>query len=184
LIGEERFPGLQVHDGLPRSSCCDLQPLDGLPQTKRHTLFPHLMHEFIDRLTIDKFQESLTLVHHDHLDLKRGKHRRIFDSNDASADDDQLLGQPSQLHQVVAGEDGVSIGRDAGRRGRIRAHGDQNIRSSHCALAFRRGHGYGMKIAERRLSPNQLDVIPAQLLFHNLRFASSDGSYTMEKFFH
>ena len=63
------------------------------------------MHEFLDQLFVDEVEEGRTWLDQRHRDVERAEDRRIFDADDAGADDREAARQFLQIDDLVAVED-------------------------------------------------------------------------------
>ena len=60
-----------------------------------------------------------------------GEDRGVLDTDDARTDHGQVAWQLRDAYHVVGAQDHLTVRRDAGRRGRLRAGGDQHVGRRH-----------------------------------------------------
>ncbi len=102
---------------------------------------------------------------------RRAEDRRVFDADDAGADDDHRTRQILDLQQLVAVENGLAVeGHVVGAEG-LGADGKQDAGAGdmdHFAIVLDDLHG--LRIDEARLAANMLHAIASELMLRTLDF--------------
>ena len=94
--------------------------LDRAAQPDRHAAVAHLVDEVVDDLAVDEIEDGVARLDQRHRHVERREDRRIFDADDAAADDGQRARQPVEFQHLVAVEDALpSKGTLSGRCGRV-----------------------------------------------------------------
>jgi ketosteroid isomerase-like protein len=118
-----------------------------------------------------KLERAGSLVHQRHFHAQRGEHGRVLDADHSGAYDHQRARNPGELDDVVAGDDAGAVHRGiARRRGGVGAGGDEDIRRGDGANAVALLDAEGVGIQERAVAEDELDPVPAQLVFDDRAF--------------
>ena len=141
------------------------------------------MQKFVDDLVVAELERTIVSIDDGDLDAELGEHRRVFNADDAAADDRKCLGQTSEVDDVVAGENGVVIGLD-GRRGRDAARGDEDELGGGVAIERTALDRDGVRVDEASVAGKQVDVVAGELPRHHIEFACDHAIDAVHQFPH
>jgi hypothetical protein len=133
-LGRKSFAAFHHDDTLSvagRFHCRDL-----LAQPQRHAALACEVRQCIHQLAIHHVEYFGAFVDERDRNAERGKNRRIFQTDDAGANDRHRARQTRQRQDVVTGQHGLMIHDDAGGQTRRRAHRNHDVRR----LENHRGH--------------------------------------------
>ena len=176
-----RLPSHRIEEGVRRQRLVALQPRHDAPGIHADGLHllaepedrfadAHVIRERVDDLPIDEVEQRRPLIDYRGLDVQRGEHRGVFQSDHAGADHDGAAGHLDvERDQLVAVEDAFPVARDVGVPRRARAAGDQHVLRLYGPRPLVRLHGERVRSGEARRSLQHRDSVAAQLVAHHLQ---------------
>ena len=173
-VGREAFARLEANDRPPGRPVRDLDRLDRLAQAKRHVAMPHLVDELLDNLAVQELERPLPLLDERDGNAQRREHRGVLDSDNTAAHYGHGPGNLLEVDHVVARDDDLAVGGDAGRGRRLRPHGDHDVLGRDSPPAVALAHLKGVRVGERGLPPDDRHVVAAQLGFDDVLLAGED----------
>src|SRR5689334_4137873 len=159
-----------------------LDARDRLTETERRATPAHVIAQRLDHLPIDEVEEHGALIDDRDLDVQRRQHRRVLETDDAGADDDQLARQLVHVGQLIGVEDALAVERNLWRTRRSRSARDENVLRG----GARRARGLRryldrMRVDEAGRSDDGGDAVASQLMVNDLHFALDDALNTMRE---
>ena len=138
------------------------------------------MNEFVDHFRIAELERARVTINERDLDAEFCKHRRVLDTDHATADHGQRLWNPLEVHDIVARQNRLMIARNR-RVGRNAAGRDEELRSGrmtfHRAAVDRNRVG----IEKARGAAHEIDVVPRELPRDDIEFALDDVIHAMQE---
>src|SRR5262249_28621139 len=182
-VGRQAIPRLGGDGRPPRRTVRDVDRLDRLAQAKRHVAMPHLVDELLDDLSVQELERTLPLLDERDGNAERREHRGVLDSDNTAAYYGHGPGNLLEVDHVVAGDDDLAVGGDAGRGRRPRPDGDDDVLGRDSSPAVALAHLEGVRVGERGLPPDDRDVIAAQLSLDDVLLAREDLADLGEELF-
>ncbi len=85
-VGNQVLAGCQAQQPLPVAVTNGFDLLDGIATTKDDVAPAHLVNQLVANLMVQELERPRALIDHRDLYPQRGKHRGVFDADDAGAD--------------------------------------------------------------------------------------------------
>ena len=127
------------------------------------------MRELFDQFVIDEIEKGRARVDQRHRDIEGIEDRRVFDADDAGADDGEASRQPRQFDDVVAVEHVGAVERHVVGPERPGAAGDQNVGGGiDMLVAGVCGDFHLVRRDEAAVAVHRLDRIAGELMLQNL----------------
>ncbi len=117
----------------------------------------------IGNFSIEKRQQTVAAIDEGDFDSERHENRSIFAADDAAADNGEALGNAVHLQKCVRIKGMDIVERDFRRAMGLRAGGDQNDFAAKTARSICAGHRNGVRVLERCLAANKLDVMQFEI---------------------
>ncbi len=127
-----------------------------------------VVHELVDDLAVDEFEEILARLDDRHRHVERREDRRVFDADDAGADHRQAARHVRLGGDVVAVEDVAVVERDCRRPERRRADRDDDLVAGEAVLLRAGLHHQPVRIDEAGDAGEGLDAVAGELVLQHL----------------
>src|SRR5215468_3476778 len=135
---------------------------------------PHLVDELLDNLAVQELERPLPLLDERDGNAQRREHRGVLDSDNTAAHYGHGPGNLLEVDHVVARDDDLAVGGDAGWGRRLRPHGNHDVLGRDSPPTVALAHLQGVRVGERGLPPDDRHVIAAQLSLDDVLFARED----------
>ena len=130
-VGHDALAGLQQQHGPRGRARLHRDRGHRLTQPEGDVAAAHLVQQLVHDLAVEELQRPFTALDQGHRHAERGEHRRVLDADHAGAHHRQTARQLLDPDDVVARDDDLAVGGDAGRRGRAGANGDEDAGGGH-----------------------------------------------------